>query len=90
MTSVGRGTGVVGYVQTAIDAKHHLTVAHEVTNVRNDRAQLAAMAGLAQEAMGCRDLTVVADRGYFYGGNKNLTTTASVLHGPGLWRCVMG
>lgn len=68
MTSVGRGTGVVGYnVQTAVDAKHHLIVAHAVTNVGNDRAQLAAMARLAQEATGCRDLTVLADRGYFSG-----------------------
>jgi hypothetical protein len=28
-----RGTGVVGYnVQTAVDAKHHLILAHVVTN----------------------------------------------------------
>lgn len=68
MTSVGRGTGVVGYnVQTAVDTKHHLIVAHEVTNIGNDRAQLAAMARLAQEATGRRDLTVLADRGYFSG-----------------------
>jgi transposase len=68
MTSIGRGTGVVGYnVQTAVDAKHHLIVAYEVTNVGNDRAQLAAMARLAQEATGRCDLTVLADRGYFSG-----------------------
>ncbi len=61
-----RGTGMVGYnVQTAVDAKHHLIVAHEVTNVGIDRDQLSAMATLARSAMGVQDLTAVADRGYF-------------------------
>jgi transposase len=61
-----RGTGVVGYnVQTAVDAKHHLIVAHEVTNVGIDRDQLSAMATLARSAMGAQELTAVADRGYF-------------------------
>ncbi len=68
MATSGKGTGVVGYnVQIAVDAKHHLIVAHEVTNVGNDRAQLATMARLAQEAAGRGDLTVLADRGYFSG-----------------------
>jgi transposase len=40
-----RGSGIVGYnVQSAVDAKHHLIVAHEVTNVGSDREQLASMA----------------------------------------------
>jgi transposase len=61
-----RGTGIVGYnVQTAVDAKHHLIVAHEVTNVGSDRDQLASMAKDARTAMGTQELTVVADRGYF-------------------------
>ncbi len=38
-----------------------------MTNVGNDRAQLAAMARLAQEATGRCDLAVLADRGYFSG-----------------------
>src|SRR5256886_5976712 len=40
MATSGRGTGIVGYnVQTAVDTKHHLIVAHEVTNVGHDRTQ---------------------------------------------------
>ena len=61
-----RGNGIVGYnVQTAVDAKHHLIVAHEVTNVGSDRGQLTSMAKLAREAMGTQELTAIADRGYF-------------------------
>src|SRR6202161_4819308 len=68
MATSGKGTGLVGYnVQTAVDAKHHLIVAHEVTNVGNDRAQLAKMAGEARAAMGAETLEVLADRGYFEG-----------------------
>jgi DDE domain len=60
-----RGTGVVGYnVQTAVDAKHHLIVAHVVTNDGIDRDQLTSMAKLAHTEMGVDKLTAVADRGY--------------------------
>lgn len=68
MATSGRGTGIVGYnVQTAVDSKHHLIVAHEVTNVGHDRAALASMAEQARVASGLSDLSVVADRGYFDG-----------------------
>jgi transposase len=68
MISQAKGTGMVGYnVQAAVDAKHHLIVAHEVTNVGNDRAQLSPMALAAREAMGKQKLMVLADRGYFNG-----------------------
>ncbi|MGK9233502.1 IS1182 family transposase [Inquilinus limosus] len=68
MATSGKGTGIVGYnVQAAVDARHHLIVAHEVTNVGSDRAQLSKMAGRAQEAIGHQALTVLADRGYFKG-----------------------
>jgi transposase len=68
MSTSGKGSATVGYnVQTAVDAKHHLIVAHEVTNVGNDRAQLANMAGQAKAAMGVEALEALADRGYFSG-----------------------
>jgi transposase len=66
MATSGKGTGVVGYnVHTAVDAQHHLIVAHEVTNIGHDRGQLSTMAKEAQTAMGASDLTAIADRGYF-------------------------
>ena len=61
-----RGSGIVGYnVQTAVDTKHHLIIAHEVTNAGSDRAQLMNMANQAKEAMVSNELAVVADRGYY-------------------------
>ncbi len=68
MATSGRGSGIVGYnVQVAVDAKHHLIVAYEVTNVGHDRGQLANMAGQAKAAMGAGALEALADRGYFDG-----------------------
>ena len=68
MATSGKGTGMVGYnVQTAVDAKHHLIVAHEVTNVGHDRDQLANMSAQAKAEMGVESLEVLADRGYFSG-----------------------
>jgi transposase len=68
MATSGRGTGMVGYnVQTAVDTKHHLIVAHEVTNSGSDRHQLHNMASQAKAVVGTDELDVVADRGYFKG-----------------------
>jgi transposase len=68
MATTGRGTGVVGYnVQTAVDTKHHLIVAHEVTNTGHDSDHLSSMALQARDAVGNDTLTVFADRGYFKG-----------------------
>lgn len=62
------GSAVVGYnVQAAVDAKHHLIVAHEVTNDVTDRGQLAAMAKVTKEASGHPKPIVLADRGYYEG-----------------------
>ena len=62
MATSGRGTGIVGYnVQTAVDTRHHLIVAHEVTNEGHDRTQLSSMAKRARGAVGAEKLTVLAD-----------------------------
>jgi len=63
-----RDGGIVGYnVQTAVDTKNHLIVAHEVVTAGIDREQLTPMAEQARAATGIEALTVVADRGYFKG-----------------------
>jgi transposase len=68
MATSGHRTGVVGYnVQTAVDAKTHLIVTHEVTNLGSDRSQLSSIAKQTREAMGVEKLTALADRGYFKG-----------------------
>jgi transposase len=68
MSTAARSKAIVGYnVQAAVDTKHRLIVAHEVTNVGHDRSQLANMARQAKEAIDVNELTVLADRGYFSG-----------------------
>jgi hypothetical protein len=68
MATSGRGSGMVAYnVQVAVDAKHHLIVAHEVINQGHDRSALASIALAARKAMGKRKLQAIADRGYYSG-----------------------
>jgi transposase len=68
MQGTGKATGTVGYnVQCAVETKHHLIVAHEVTNAVNDRRQLSGMAQQAKEALGAEAIEVLADRGYYDG-----------------------
>jgi transposase len=68
MATSGKDTGIVGYnVQTAVDTKNHIIVAHEVTNVGTDRCQLSNMAEQARTEMGVETLDAVADRGYYEG-----------------------
>ena len=68
MATSGRGSGIVGYnVQSAVEAQHHLIVAHDVVMTGSDRQQLSGMAVKAKAAMGAEELEVLADRGYFSG-----------------------
>src|SRR5271166_5058307 len=83
MATSGKGTGIVGYnVQIAVDAEHHLIVAHEVTNVGSDRAQLTVMGRRAREASGCEEVTVLADRGYYNGDEVLACEGAGILPAP--------
>ncbi|MEJ1962224.1 MAG: IS1182 family transposase [Gammaproteobacteria bacterium] len=68
MATSGRGTGIVGYnVRAAVDAKNHMIVCHEVTNIGHDKTQLTSMSKQARDAIGVEKLTALADRGYFKG-----------------------
>ena len=79
MISQAKGTGLVGYnVQAAVDAKHHLIVVHEVTNIGSDRSQLTKMAIAARDAMDKRRLQALADRGYFSGPEIKACTEAGI------------
>ena len=59
----GRGTAVCYNVQTAVDSKHKLMVACEVTNEPGDRDWLSPMALQAKDVLACR-FDAVADVGY--------------------------
>jgi transposase len=68
MQGTGKATGTVGYnLQCAVETKHHLIVAHEVTNAVNDRHQLSGMAAKAKEALGAETIEALADRGFHDG-----------------------
>lgn len=55
----------MGYnVQTAVDTKHHLIVAHDVSMAMGDHKQLTRMSRKARTATGIKNLNVIADRSY--------------------------
>lgn len=75
----GQKSGDVCYnVQTAVDAKHKLIVAHEVTNAVTDQNQLAEMALTAKEMIGVAAMEVVADMGYFDGAEVKECLAAGI------------
>jgi transposase len=58
----------VGYnVQVAVDRKHKLLVAQDVTNAITDDDQLSPMAMRAKETLGVERIRAVADMGYSHG-----------------------
>jgi hypothetical protein len=64
MKTQGMTRAVCYNVQSAVDSKHHLIIAHEVTN-KTDRGQLCLMGKQAQSALQEQAITVIADKGYF-------------------------
>lgn len=66
MATTARMPRVVGYnVQTVVEAKHHLIVAHEVTTLGYDRDALSRMATAALNIMEADEIEAIADKGYF-------------------------
>ena len=62
----GHGTEVCYNVQTAVDSKHKLIVANDVTNDTGDRDCLSPMALQAKDILG-GPFEAVADVGYYHG-----------------------
>jgi transposase len=67
MRTANQGFKVAYNAQTAVDAKHKLIVAFELTNEGNDSGQLYPMAQSAKEELQVEQVTVVADSGYSNG-----------------------
>ena len=66
MTTKSHSAYTVGYnVQSAVDTKNHLIVAHEVTNIGIDTGQLSSMAAEARDALKSGGVEVLADKGYY-------------------------
>jgi transposase len=61
------GHAVAYNAQSAVDAKHKLLVAFDLTNEGNDHSQLHPMAVQGKQAVGADKVTVVADAGYSTG-----------------------
>jgi transposase len=65
LMKTAKGMDVCYNVQLAVDSKHKLIVAEEVTNEGGDQELLPTMAQAAKAELGVEELTVVADGGYF-------------------------
>ena len=68
MATTSKQPRVVGYnVQSVVETKHHLIVAHEVTNLGCDREALSMMAHAAKDVMASGEIEAIADKGYYSG-----------------------
>jgi len=77
MKTQGMTRAVCYNVQSVVDTKHHLIVAHEVTN-KQDRGQLCEMGKQAKAALSQETITVIADKGYYSGPDIKDTQDAGM------------
>jgi len=77
MKTQGMTRAVCYNVQAAVDSKHHLIVTHEVTN-KPDRGQLCEVGEAVQIALDKKEVTVLADKGYYSGLDIKATQDAGM------------
>ncbi|EAQ67746.1 Transposase [Marinomonas sp. MED121] len=74
-----RGAKIAGYnIQAAVDDRHHLIIASDVTNDGNDQKQLYPMSKRSKETLGVDKLTVLADAGYYETANLHFCTESQI------------
>jgi transposase len=73
----GRGTEVCSNVQRAVDRKHKLIIANDVTHDPGDRDWLSPMALQAKAVLGC-PCDAVADVGYYHGAEVKTCLAAGI------------
>lgn len=67
MSVSNNGTDISHNVQIAVDEKHHLIIAADVTSNPQDNGQLAPMAEKVKQELEVDEITVLADKGYYNG-----------------------
>jgi transposase len=78
MRTAHHGHQVACNAQIAVDARHHLVAAFELTNEGNDERLLHPMAEQGKHALRAESLTVVADTGYSNGAQGELCEAAHI------------
>ena len=70
---------VIGYnAQSAVDARHKLIVADDVTNDVTDYQQLHSMASEAKQTLAVEQLEAVADQGYYNNADVSLCVAKGI------------
>ena len=67
MMSSNNGTDIAHNVQIAVDDKHHLVTAVDVTSSPADQGQLYPMGKKLKKILGVKKITLLADKGYYTG-----------------------